>query len=102
MIQNISTDNMFVSEANLIISATRRKKKNKIKDGPENLLPTGLGAMNLTPEPGVTLFMHRVMQSDGNSFCGDVVSYSFSKTSRDEDNILYQIYIKANIFVLLL
>ena len=33
-----------------------------------------------------------MMQSDWNSFCGDVVSYSFNKTSRDEDNILYQIY----------
>ena len=32
------------------------------------------------------------MQSDGNSFCGDVVSYSLKKTSRDVDNILYQIY----------
>ena len=32
------------------------------------------------------------MQSDGNSFCGDVVSDSFNKTSRDEDNILEQIY----------
>ena len=32
------------------------------------------------------------MQSDGNSFSGDVVSDSFSKTSRDEDNMLDQIY----------
>ena len=32
------------------------------------------------------------MQSDGNCFCGDVVSYSFNKTNEDEDNILYQIY----------
>ena len=28
----------------------------------------------------------------GNFFCGDVVSYSFNKSSRDEDSILYQIY----------
>ena len=28
-----------------------------------------------------------VMQSDGNSFGGDVVSDSFNKTCRDEDNI---------------
>ena len=34
---------------------------------------------------------YSVMQSDGNSFCGDVVSDSFNKTSRDEDNILDQI-----------
>ena len=32
------------------------------------------------------------MQLDGNSFCGDVVSDSFNKTSWDEDNILAQIY----------
>ena len=32
------------------------------------------------------------MQSDGNSFCGDVVSNSFNKASRDEDNILDQVY----------
>ena len=32
------------------------------------------------------------MQSDGNSFCGDVVSESFDKTSQDEDKILDQIY----------
>ena len=32
------------------------------------------------------------MHSDGNSFCGDGVSYIFNKTSQDEDNILYQIY----------
>ena len=32
------------------------------------------------------------MKSDGNSFCGDVVLDSFKKTSRDEDDILDQIY----------
>ena len=32
------------------------------------------------------------MQSDGNSFCGDVVLDSFNKASRDEDQILDQIY----------
>ena len=32
------------------------------------------------------------MQSDGNNFYGDVVSDSFTKTSRDLDNILEQIY----------
>ena len=35
---------------------------------------------------------YSVMQSVGNSFCGDVVSDSFEKTSRDEDNFLDQIY----------
>ena len=42
-----------------------------------------------------------VMKSDGNIFCRDVVSDSFNKTSRDEDNILDHIY-KANTFGLLL
>ena len=32
------------------------------------------------------------MQSDGNSSCWDVVSDSFNKTYRDEDNILNQVY----------
>ena len=35
---------------------------------------------------------YSVMQSDGNSFCGDVVSDSFNKRFRDEDKILDQIY----------
>ena len=29
------------------------------------------------------------MQSDGNSFCGDVVLDSFNKTSLDEDNFFF-------------
>ena len=32
------------------------------------------------------------MQSDGNSFCWDIVLNSFNKASRDEDNILDQVY----------
>ena len=32
------------------------------------------------------------MQSDGNGFGEDVVSDSFNKASRDEDNILDKIY----------
>ena len=36
--------------------------------------------------------IYSVMQSDGNSFCGDVVLDSFNMMYRDEDNILYQIY----------
>ena len=31
--------------------------------------------------------LYGVMQSDGYSFCGDVVSDIFNETSRDEDNI---------------
>ena len=42
--------------------------------------------------------VYSVMQSDGNSFGGDVVWDTFNKISRDEDNILYKIY-KANMFV---
>ena len=41
--------------------------------------------------------LYGVMQPDGNGFFGDVVLDSFNKTSRDEDNILYQVY-KTNIF----
>ena len=36
--------------------------------------------------------LYSVMQSDGNNFGGDVVSYIFNKTFRDEDNNLDQIY----------
>ena len=35
---------------------------------------------------------YSVMQSDGNSYCGDVVLDSFNKVYWDEDTILEQIY----------
>ena len=35
---------------------------------------------------------YSVMQADGNGICGEVVLDSFNKVSRDEDNILYQMY----------
>ena len=35
---------------------------------------------------------YSVMQSDGNSFGGDVVLNSFNKASWDEENILDQVY----------
>ena len=38
--------------------------------------------------------LYSVMQSDWNNFCGDVVLDNFNKTSRDEGNILDQIYEK--------
>ena len=38
-----------------------------------------------------SILMYSVMQCDGNSFCGDVVSDSVNKTSLDEDNIFEQI-----------
>ena len=38
------------------------------------------------------MYIYSVMQSDRNSFRGYVVSDSFNKTSRDEDNISDQIY----------
>ena len=41
----------------------------------------------VTPYP-----FYSVMQSDGNIFCGDVVLDSFNEASRDEDNILDQVY----------
>ena len=37
---------------------------------------------------------YSVMQSDGNSFCGDVVMDSFNTSYRDEDSILDQKYEK--------
>ena len=40
----------------------------------------------------VLIDIYSVMQSLGNSFCGDVVSVSFNKTYRDEDSILDQIF----------
>ena len=44
--------------------------------------------------------------SNGNSFYGDVVSDSFKKTSRDEDNILDQIsnnrYVRIIIKIILM
>ena len=46
------------------------------------------------------------MQSDGNSFSGDVVLGSFNKTSWDETNMLDQIYkskyVRINIMMILI
>ena len=44
------------------------------------------------------------MQSDGNSFSGDVVLNSFNKASWDEDNILYPVYKSkyVRIFIMIL
>ena len=36
--------------------------------------------------------LYRVMQSHSNNFLGDVVLNSFNNASRDEDNIVDQIY----------
>ena len=38
--------------------------------------------------------VYSVMQSDGNSFGGDVVFGSFNKACRDEDSIQENIYVK--------
>ena len=46
--------------------------------------------------------IYSVMQSDGISFCGDVVSDSFNKTSRDEDKILYQIYKSKYVYIIIM
>ena len=40
--------------------------------------------------------MCSVMQSDGNSFCGDVFMESDNMAYREENRILDQIYYKAN------
>ena len=49
---------------------------------------------------------YSMMQSDGNSFGRDVVSESFNKTMRDEENILDQIYksqyVRINIMMILI
>ena len=46
--------------------------------------------------------MCSVMQSDGNSFSGDVVSDSFNKTSHGIRTSFYSKYMKANLLRLLL
>ena len=43
---------------------------------------------------------YSLMQSDGNSFCGDVVLDSFNKAYRDKDTILDQKYEKRIFFYL--
>ena len=40
--------------------------------------------------------LYSVMQSDGNSFCGNVVLDSFNKAYRNEDSILDQIYVRSS------
>ena len=44
------------------------------------------------------------MQSDGNGICGDVVLDNINKASRDEDNILDQMYKRkyARIFIMMI
>ena len=41
------------------------------------------------------------MQSDGKSVCGDVVLNIFYKVSRNEDNILDQIYMRKYIRIIM-
>ena len=45
--------------------------------------------------------IYSVIQSDWNSFYGDVVLVSFNEIYRDEENILTK-YIEENMFVLIL
>ena len=45
--------------------------------------------------------LYSVIKSDGNSFCGDVVFDSFNKTSRDENNVLDQIYKSKHVLVII-
>ena len=51
------------------------RRANAISNAPNQLNVTGA---------------YTVMQSDGNSFCGDVVLYSASMVFKDEDSILDQ------------
>ena len=48
----------------------------------------------------INYISNSVMQSDGNSFGGDVVLESFSMANRDEGSILDQKYEKQTIWVL--
>ena len=48
------------------------------------------------------LFLYSVMQSDGNSFCGDVILDSFNMANSDEDSILDKKICKAIILLTLL
>ena len=54
-----------------------------------NLLSAGV---RIQAPDNFCIVLYSVMQSDGKSFGGDVVSNSFNKTFRDEDNNLDQIY----------
>ena len=51
-----------------------------------------LNSDQLIKKNNIRLLYYSVMQSDGNSYCGNVVLNSFNKESRNEDNILDQIY----------
>ena len=42
------------------------------------------------------------MQSDGNSYCGDIVLDSLNKASWDEDNILDQMYKNKYVWIIFL
>ena len=44
--------------------------------------------------PSKNIFSYSLMQSDGNSFGGDVVSYNFNMVYIDEDSILDKKYEK--------
>ena len=52
---------------------------------PKNLFP---GRAARRPAPLESAPVYSVMQSDGNSFGGNVVSVIFNKTSRDKDKNL--------------
>ena len=45
---------------------------------------------------------YSVMQSDRNSFYGDVVSNSFNKPSYDEDNMLNQMYNSKYVHIIII
>ena len=53
--------------------------------------------------PGFLAGLYSVMQSDGNSFGGDVILDTFNIAYWDEDNILDQIYcsIYVRIFIMM-
>ena len=46
--------------------------------------------------------VNSVMQSDGNSFCGDVISDSFNKKFWDKKHILDQIYKSKYVWIIIM
>ena len=68
-----------------------------VGSAPQNFLNFVLEQVGNTPAVGLQL-CYSVMQSEGNSFCEDVVLDSFNKVSRDKDSILNQVYEKQIFF----
>ena len=65
------------------------------------MVPSIFGLSGWAISPGQSLkisLKYSVMQSDGNSFCGDVVLNSGNIANSDKDSLLYEIYEKQIFF----